>query len=94
MKIVQHGSLKTSRKQFDPESGWLKLSLRVPQEEWKPQCSLEEWDPNSRMFMEVRLHLQIESQCLLQPMLPNWAFEALWYTNTACLLCCFLGTLS
>ncbi len=54
MKVVQHGHLKTSRKQYDPESGELKLSLNVPGKQWEPQTGLEEWNQDSRLFLEVK----------------------------------------
>ncbi len=53
MKVVQHGSLRTSRRQFDPESGELQLSLKVLHPSWEPQTGLEEWNHDTRAFAEV-----------------------------------------
>ncbi len=53
MRVVQQGSLKTTRKEFDPELGELQLTLRVPNPGWKPQAGLEEWDEGTRVFSEV-----------------------------------------
>ena len=51
LKCITHGSLKTSRSQFNPESGEIEFSLRVDDPEWQPQLGLKKWDPKVRTFI-------------------------------------------
>ena len=58
LKCITHGSLKTSRSKFNPESSEIEFSLRVDDEEWKPKLGLKKWNPKVRTFREVSFTLQ------------------------------------
>ena len=53
LRYVTSGSLKTSRRDFDPESGQINLSLGIPDERWQPRTGLDKWNSSSRTFVEV-----------------------------------------
>ena len=53
LRYVTSGSLKTSRRDFDPESGLIKLSLRIADERWQPRMGLDKWNASSKTFVEV-----------------------------------------
>ena len=53
LRCITHGSLKTSRSQFNPESGEIEFSLKVEDPEWQPKLGLKKWDPEIRTFTEV-----------------------------------------
>ena len=53
LRYVTSGSIKTSRRDFDPESGEMKLSFHIADEEWEPRMGLDKWNSTSRTFVEV-----------------------------------------
>ena len=64
LRYVTSGSLKTSRHNFDPESGQISLSLRVPDEGWQPRTGLDKWSSTSRTFVEVSSRISEEAKKL------------------------------
>ena len=53
LTYVTKGHLSTPRKQYNPETGVIKLSLRVPDHPWQPRQGLRKWDSKARIFTEV-----------------------------------------
>ena len=53
LEYITSGSLKTSRRDFDPEFSQIRLSLEVPDEAWQPRTGRDKWNPSSRTFVEV-----------------------------------------
>ena len=41
LRYVTSGSIKTSRRNFDPESGHIKLLLSVEDPAWHPNCGFD-----------------------------------------------------
>ena len=54
LRCVTHGSLKTSRSKFNPESGQIKFSLQGANKGWKLRQGIQKWDPKSSTFQEIR----------------------------------------
>ena len=52
LRSVTSGSLKTSRHEFDPESGHIKIFLTIKDPRWQPE-EIDNWDSASRTFVEV-----------------------------------------
>ena len=55
LKCVTRGSLKVPRRQFNLESGQIRLSLRVKDSAWEPRLGIEKWDAVARTLAEVKL---------------------------------------
>ena len=57
LRYVTKGHLSTPRQQYNPETGWIKLSLNVPDHIWQPKQGLQKWYTDFRTFVEVRIHV-------------------------------------
>ena len=55
MKCITHGSLRTSRSKFNPESGQIEFSMKVEDPDWEPRQGRINWNPKFRIFTEVSL---------------------------------------
>ena len=58
LRYVSSGSLKTSRCDFNPESGQIKILLNIPDPRWQPEMMFDSWDSSSRTFSLVCPHNQ------------------------------------
>ena len=53
LRYVTKVHLSTPRQQYDPETGLIQLSLKVPDQIWRPKQGLKKWDSDFRTFVEV-----------------------------------------
>ena len=53
LRHVTHGTIVTSRKQYDPESGKMKFTLQLGDEGWNPRQGFEKWNSATRTFTDV-----------------------------------------
>ena len=53
LRYITSGSLKTSRRDFNPESGQVRLSLQVADKQWQPSMGFNKWDSTTFTFTEV-----------------------------------------
>ena len=44
LRYVTNGNLKLSRRNYDPESGMITLSLELADPEWQPRQGIKNWN--------------------------------------------------
>ena len=75
LRYITSGSLKTSRHDFDPESGQIKISLKIQDPRWQPDEMSDNWKSTSRTFVEV-----IFSHQTGLPSTPTLFRQVRWWT--------------
>ena len=53
LRYITSGHLKTSRRDFNPESGQIRQSLQVTDKRWQPKMGFDKWNSTTSTFTEV-----------------------------------------